>query len=141
MIRSMARAFLPIAAWRRAQSPRAAVLCLVVVASLATPAQAEVALGEYRRMKLAVEQGDRSSGIGLNLLLNGLMDGIEAVNAAYREKGEKRLICLPQNPRPTARDVLFALEDEFQARRAFWTDERSLAFATMMALQRRYPCK
>ncbi len=90
---------------------------------------------------MEVGQGNRSSLNGSILLLNGLMEGIEAVNAAYREGGQKPTICLPQNPRPNVRDLDLALEDEFRARREFWTDERSLAFATMMALQRRYPCK
>lgn len=118
-----------------------AFVSVALVAGAVMPARAEVTLEEYRRMKSAAEQGDRPSLLIMVSILSGLMDGIEEVNAAHQERGEKPLICLPSNPRPTVRQMMAALEDEFQARRGLWTDKRILGHAATEALRRRWPCK
>lgn len=119
----------------------AAFVSFALVAGGVMPAGAEVTLEEYRRMKSAAEQGDRPSLLVMVSILGGVMDGIEEVNAAHRERGEKPLLCLPLNPRPTIREMMAALEDEFQAQRGFWTDNRYLGHAATEALRRKWPCK
>jgi hypothetical protein len=122
-----------------------ACFALVLGFFVAVPAQgqrSEMTLGIYKVFREGARQNDPTKTLALAYLLDGLIDGMKVLNAAYIDAGAKPQFCVPRDFEISAVYLRDAI-DELLARNPTWREEigTGVGFFAKEALEQRFPCE
>ncbi len=133
---------------RRLAAGVAVALCLTLAAGQAFSEQRSPAINfEHYKKLLDNMRKDNNQRIEILTINEGLLDGVQAVNAAFRERGVRPRIC-----RTWDSDFNFAgpffkvIGDELMANSRYYTeryvtfDRIDMGMVAVFAMKRRFPC-
>jgi hypothetical protein len=118
----------------------AAIFLSLALSLLAiSPVRAQVTVEQYLDWRQGVRDEDRSRIETMRIFLQGMLDGLKSLAAAYERAGVKPVICLPQDAPPKI-GVLMAAIDEGLLTRSY-KNEDWIIVAASRGLRKSYPCK
>lgn len=135
--------------FRRAKNERAvcrflAVPVLAMTLLGALPAQSQlhvVNLGLYHEMRDNLRRGKPDAEAELFTLLDGILDGMKATQAAYVAAGKKPEFCVPQGFVLKPVHLMEALDKLLAGNRKYYEDTTAgLGFYAALAMDARFRC-
>lgn len=121
----------------------AAIACGVLQLAVSTPANAAMSVKEFQEYERSIGGTDSDKVTKLRFFLLGVLDAIEATQAAYVRAGAKPFICLPQNPRPRLSNVVLVINSEVGLNLSYWQTDPNKPIEPLIlkGLMRTWPCK
>jgi hypothetical protein len=130
--------------WLRRAAIGAGLVSLAIAGlSVASPARAQLSIGDYVDLRRGVTEKDKNRIDKLYTFTLGFLDGIETTNAALVEIKAEPEFCLPQSRTLKTSDIMLTIDEELKLRPAFLGQRReeSVALVAVLGLKRRFPCK